>query len=117
MADARASQTRPAGMNWAGNHTYRAGAIHEPTSLDELQELVRSRSAVRAIGTRHAFNDLTDSRGDLVSLRRLPRRLEIDSATATVTVDGGLTYGELCGPLDAAGFGLHNLASLPHISV
>ena len=28
-----------------------------------------------------------------------------------------MRYGELCGPLDAAGFALHNLASLPHISV
>ena len=35
----------------------------------------------------------------------------------TVTVDGGVRYGDLCGPLHAAGFALHNLASLPHISV
>jgi xylitol oxidase len=117
MADTRGPETHPAGVNWAGNHAYRAGAIHEPTSLDELQDLVRTTPAVRAIGTRHAFNHLTDSRGDLISLRRLPRRLEIDATAATVTIDGGLTYGELCGRLDAAGFGLHNLASLPHISV
>jgi alditol oxidase len=34
-----------------------------------------------------------------------------------VTVDGGVRYGDLSGPLDAAGFALNNLASLPHISV
>ena len=88
-----------------------------PASVEELQELVRRSPAIRALGTRHAFNDLTDSRGDLVSLRGLPRRLEIDADAATVTLGGGLTYGELCGPLDDAGFGLPNLASLPHISV
>ena len=34
-----------------------------------------------------------------------------------MTIDGGLRYGELCPALDGAGFALHNLASLPHISV
>jgi alditol oxidase len=110
-------QLHPAGVNWAGNHVYDARGIHEPGSVDELQELVRRASNVRALGTRHAFNDLTDTPGDLVSLRRLPRRLEIDPAAATVTVDGGLTYGELSPRLDEAGLALHNLASLPHISV
>jgi xylitol oxidase len=117
MADARARHAHSAGVNWAGNHAYRSGAIHEPRTVDEVQELVRRTSAVRAIGTRHAFNDLPDSRGDLISLRRLPRRLEIDPAAATVTIDGGMTFGDLCGPLDAAGLRLHNLSSLPHLSV
>ena len=47
----------------------------------------------------------------------MPRVFELDRAAGTVTVDGGVRYGELAGPLHAAGFGLHNLASLPHISV
>ena len=47
----------------------------------------------------------------------MPRVFELDRAAGTVTVDGGVRYGELVGPLDAAGFALHNLASLPHISV
>src|SRR5436309_1905207 len=110
-------QTTPALVNWAGNHAYRATSVREPASLDELQEIVRHASSLRALGTRHAFNDLTDSRGELVSLRGLPRRLEIDSERRRVRIDGGLTYGELCGSLDQAGFALPNLASLPHISV
>ena len=34
-----------------------------------------------------------------------------------VTVEGGITYGELSTSLHEQGFALHNLASLPHISV
>jgi alditol oxidase len=114
---ARTPQTVPALVNWAGNHAYRTTALREPTSLDELQEIVRRARHLRALGTRHAFNDLTDTPGELVSLRGLPRRLEVDAEARTVTIDGGLTYGELCDALDAAGFALPNLASLPHISV
>src|SRR4029078_8069573 len=60
---------------------------------------------------------IADTTGDQVSLAAMPRVFELDRAAGTVTVDGGVRYGELCGPLDAAGFALHNLASLPHISV
>lgn len=41
----------------------------------------------------------------------------VDAAARTVTVDAGITYGQLCPLLDGKGFALHNLASLPHISI
>ncbi len=103
--------------NWAGNHAYVAARLHEPKSVEHLQETVRSARSLRVLGSRHSFNDIADTSGDLVSLRRMPRVFDLDRSAGTVTVDGGVRYGELCGPLDTAGFALHNLASLPHISV
>ena len=103
--------------NWAGNHAYRAARLHTPTSMEQLQELVRDARSLRVLGSRHSFNDIADTTGDLVSLNAMPRVFDLDVEAGTVTVDGGVRYGELCGPLDAAGFALHNLASLPHISV
>ena len=103
--------------NWAGNRTYAATRLLEPASLDELRDTVRTSRSLRVLGSRHSFNDIADTTGDLVSLARMPRVFELDRTAGTVTVDGGVRYGELCGPLDAAGFALHNLASLPHISV
>jgi alditol oxidase len=103
--------------NWAGNVTYRAARLHEPTTVGDVQAIVRSSTRVRALGTRHSFNDIADTDGDLVSLARLPRRVEIDKDRRTVTVDGGIRFSELFDPLDAAGFALHTLASLPHLSV
>jgi xylitol oxidase len=103
--------------NWAGNITYSTGSVHEPRTLDELQEAVRRSRKLRALGSRHSFNRIADTTGDLVSMRGLARVLDIDAANRTVTVEGGITYGQLCPVLDQAGFALHNLASLPHISV
>jgi alditol oxidase len=103
--------------NWAGNHEYRALRIHHPESVEQVQELVRTLPKVRALGSRHSFNDLADSPGELISLDGLERQVEVDAEASTVTIGGGVRYGELCGPLERAGFGLHNLASLPHISV
>ena len=103
--------------NWAGNVEYRARRLLEPRSMDELRDHVRAADRFRVLGSRHAFNAIADTDGDLISLARLPRHVEIDRAAMTVTVDGGIRYGDLAPLLDEAGLALDNLASLPHISV
>lgn len=107
----------PAGGNWAGNLTYRASALHEPATVDELAALVRDRRHVRALGSRHSFNDLADTDGVLVSLAGLPSVVEIDEVARTVRVSAGLRHGDLAPAIEAEGWALANLASLPHISV
>src|SRR5690242_8490851 len=107
--------------NWAGNLTYRARTIHEPTSVDEVRSIVsgiaRDGGGVRALGTRHSFNAVADTDADLISLARMPRRFDVDASARTVTVDGGVRFGDIAPALDAAGFAFHTMASLPHISV
>jgi xylitol oxidase len=103
--------------NWAGNLTYGARRLLEPDSVDELAEIVRSSRSLRVLGSRHAFSAVADTTGDHLSLARLPRVIEMDPVAMTVTIDGAIRYGDLAPVLHAAGFALHNLASLPHISV
>ncbi|AWS41534.1 FAD-binding protein [Streptosporangium sp. 'caverna'] len=104
--------------NWAGNITYGAARIHRPGSVEQLQKLVAKSDAVGALGTRHSFNEIADRPGgDLVSLEDLPGQAELDSARRTVTVGAGVRYGELSRWLHGEGYALHNLGSLPHISV
>ncbi|AIE86572.1 FAD-binding protein [Fimbriimonas ginsengisoli] len=103
--------------NWAANFEYSAARIHRPTSVEQIQEIVRGSRKVRALGSRHSFNDIADTPEDLVSMEHLHQVLAIDREKQTVTVQGGTAYGQLCGELHREGFSLPNLASLPHISV
>ncbi len=103
--------------NWSGNYEYRAARLHEPTSLDELYDVVTRASALRVLGSRHSFNGIADTAGDQVSLARLDPDIRIDSDAATVSLGAGTRYGDLAQVLRPAGWALHNLASLPHISV
>lgn len=103
--------------NWAGNVTFRAERVHVPTSLEQLQDLVAGSTSVRPLGTGHAFNRIADTTGDLVSVAALPQRYEIDHPGSTVTVSAGMRYGELAHHLHEAGYAVHSLGSLPHISV
>ena len=103
--------------NWAGNVTFGAEGFHRPASVPEVQRLVAGSRRVRALGTGHSFNRVADTQGDLVSLEALPRVIEVDTADAAVMISAGLRYGELATALSWAGRALHNLGSLPHISV
>lgn len=103
--------------NWAGNLTYSTNKVYYPKSVEEVQALVKKYPRMRVLGTRHCFNTIADSKDNLVSTKRLNNVVALDAAARTVTVEGGIKYGELCPYLDEKGFALHNLASLPHISV
>jgi alditol oxidase len=103
--------------NWAGNLTYGASRVHTPSSAQELQDLVARTDRIRALGSRHSFSDVADTTAELVSLAGLPPRIEVDRASRTVTVAAGMRYGDLAQRLQAKGWALHNLGSLPHISV
>jgi xylitol oxidase len=107
--------------NWAGNLTYRAARLHRPRSVAEVQEIVAGSRHVKALGSRHCFNDIADTTSDLVSLEALDTGLEFETADGgdggVVWMPGGMKYGDLVLELAPRGYALHNLASLPHITV
>jgi xylitol oxidase len=100
--------------NWGGNYTYRARAWHRPVSLDELRALAARAPSLHVAGSRHSFTDVGDA-DELITLEALAR--DVEFGDGVVTVDAGMTYATVASALDAAGVALHNLASLPHISV
>jgi xylitol oxidase len=102
--------------NWAGNVTYGAARLHRPATLDELRRIVAAARRLRVLGARHSFNAIADS-DDLVTLAGLPTDVRVERAAGTVTVAGAMTYGALATALRPAGLALHNMASLPHISI
>jgi xylitol oxidase len=101
--------------NWSGNYTYRAPRLHRPDSVEQLQEIVAGAERVKALGSRHCFNDIADTSGDLVDMSGLPDDVAVDGTT--VTVSAGMKYGTLASALQEHSLALANLASLPHISI
>jgi xylitol oxidase len=103
--------------NWAGNYEYSSTQVHYPQTVAQVQELVQQHDKLKVLGSRHSFNSIADSTTALVSLERLDPGINIDRDKGTVTVAAGVKYGQLCEQLHQEGYALHNLASLPHISV
>src|SRR5919199_4924610 len=103
--------------NWAGTYTYTAPVLHEATSIEEVRRVVAGAGRVRALGTRHSFTDLPDTEGTLVSVVGIEPGFVLDEAARTVAFGAGTRYGEVALFLQANGWALHNMGSLPHISV
>jgi xylitol oxidase len=103
--------------NWAGNLEYGTDRLYSANSIRQVQDYVRKESRLKVLGSRHCFNDIADSRHNLLSLKAMDAVVGLDTEASTVTVNAGMAYGQLAPYLHSKGFALHNLASLPHISV
>jgi xylitol oxidase len=103
--------------NWAGNLLYGTDRLYAAKSFDEVQDFVKKQAKLKVLGTRHCFNNIADTRDTFLSLKPLDEIVSLDPQARSVTVDAGITYGQLSPLLHNKGFALHNLASLPHISV
>ncbi|ROP60824.1 D-arabinono-1,4-lactone oxidase [Curtobacterium sp. ZW137] len=106
-------------LNWSGTVTYTAERVERPTSVEQAAEIVARESRVHGLGTRHSFNDVADTPGVLLDLTAIPTDLAIEhgDSTSTATLGAGTRYGVVAPDIDAAGLALHNMGSLPHISV
>jgi xylitol oxidase len=103
--------------NWAGNVRYGTDRLYSVTSVEQAQEFVRKQNRFKVLGTRHCFNHIADSTENFLSVRPLDKVIALDPQARTVTIAAGMSYGQLSPYLHHHGFALHNLASLPHISV
>jgi alditol oxidase len=103
--------------NWAGNLEYSTDRLYSANSLEHVRSYVQKQSKLKVLGTRHCFNSIADSTNNFLSLKSMDSIVAFDPEARTVTVNAGMTYGQLCPLLHSKGFALHNLASLPHISI
>src|ERR1700722_15587581 len=103
--------------NWSGTYRFPARAVIEARTVGDVQRAVAAGGRVRALGTRHSFNDLADNGATLVSVTGIAPDPVIDETAKTVTAGAGMSYGALATWLQDRGWALGNLGSLPHISV
>jgi xylitol oxidase len=103
--------------NWSGSYQFTAREVIAAQTISDVQKAVEQGGKVRAIGTRHSFNDLADNGATLIDVTGIAPDPVIDEAARTVTVGAGTSYGVLASWLEKDGWALHNLGSLPHISI
>ena len=90
--------------NWAGNVQFGERELARPSSVDQLQGIVRGNDRVKALGSRHSFSTVADTPGVLIDLSDMPHRLEIDHENRTATVSAGLRYAEVAWPSTRRGW-------------
>jgi alditol oxidase len=102
---------------WSGTYQFTARQVIAARTVADVQRAVAAGGRVRALGTRHSFNDLADNGATLVTVTGIAPDPVLDEPARTVTVGAGTSYGTLAGWLQQRGWALPNLGSLPHISI
>ncbi len=95
--------------NWAGNFEYSTAKQHSANSVKDIQEFVRKQTKFKVLGTRHCFNKIADSTSEFLSLKGMDRPVALDPDARTVTIESGMTYGQLCPYLDNQDFGCRSM--------
>ena len=103
--------------NWSGTYIFSAPRLHRPQSIGHLQQIVADARWARALGSRHSFNGIADTGGDLLDLSSLSSDFDVDRQRSVVTVAASMRYGDLASRLHGHGLALHNMGSLPDITV
>jgi xylitol oxidase len=103
--------------NWSGTVTFQDLQTLAPFAVDELAKIVAKEVKIRARGSAHCFNAMADTNAVAITFENMQQEIVIDKDRAIVRVPAGMKYGALAVALHDRGWALHNMASLPHISV
>lgn len=107
--------------NWAKNQSSYGIGFHSPIHESELVAIVNySRAAhqhVKVVGHGHSFTDIAVTDGQIVSLDKYDRVLNIDIVKCEITVQAGIQLAVLNEELDKAGFAMPNLGDIAYQSL
>jgi xylitol oxidase len=104
-------------QTWSGTYQFTARQVIAARTVDDVRRAVAAGGRVRALGTRHSFNDLADNGATLLTVTGIAPDPVLDETSRTVTVGAGTSYGAIAAWLQERGWALGNLASLPHVSI
>lgn len=103
--------------NWSGTVDFPAERWDAPSAAELPRTLSTAGAKCRPLGTGHSFNAIARAERWQIDSSGLCGILALDSARRTVRVEPGVSYAVLGEWLEARGWALSNLASLPHLSV
>lgn len=103
--------------NWARNVRFTPRHRVEPRSVENLIQVVRGATKLRAVGAGHSWSPAIVTDDTLVSLDQMRGVIALDRAAMTVSVQGGMRLRDLNRHLDQHGLALANLGSIDSQSV
>jgi FAD/FMN-containing dehydrogenase len=105
-------------QNWAGNIRFDAKRIAQPTSTEEVQELLKnSNGKVRCFGTGHSWSALIPTDDLLIDTAKLNRVLSIEREKNQATIQAGAKLKDLNLELWENGYAFSNLGSIAEQSL
>ena len=86
------SHTMP---NWGGNFHFSTANIQYASTVEGVQQVVRSAKKLRALGVGHSFSEIANSDDTILSTYEMSSIIGINASVPSVTVQPGITYADL----------------------
>lgn len=96
--------------NWGDTIACTPQTIFEPTTVEEVQEIVRTSNKIRVVGGGHSFSPLVCTNDTIVSLHKMNKIL--NTTNDTVTCEAGSTLKHLLIRLLKEGKIIHGFGSI-----
>ena len=107
--------------NWGGNQQCAAETVDHPADEAEISASVKAAAAggqtVKAVGSGHSFTDIACTYGRRLVLDRYDQVLSVDRDRRRVTVQSGITIGQLNRTLAELGWALPNLGDIDYQTI
>lgn len=114
-------QTTNQWTNWSGYVTATPEQKLVPTSIEEIQQVVKTaiaqRKRIRVTGAAHSFSGCACPEEIAISLHHLRGIVNVDKANSEVTMYAGTYLHELGDMLREHGFALENMGDIQHQSL
>lgn len=99
-------------INWGKNINCEAQHYYQPSSEEEIMEIVKSHDKIRMVGSGHSWSALCQTEGVLMNLDRYDKIISIDRRTLQVRAQAGIKMWQLNEQLAAFGLALENQGSI-----
>ncbi len=107
--------------NWAGNQRAKSLIVEQPTSEEEITNIVRRAAdvgkRVKVVGSGHSFTGIAVPEQIMIELSRFNKVVEIDSANGRVTVQSGIVLSDLNAILEQHNLSMPNLGDVTYQTV
>ena len=104
--------------NWSGSQSCLPEARKAPSSMSELQEIIRSANGqIRPVGAGHSFMPLVPTDGTILSLSRMTGLVSHDEETNQATLRGGTQLGDASRQLAEIGQAFINMPDIDEQSL
>lgn len=98
--------------NWAKNQQCTPARYYQPTTEQEISEILACHSKIRMVGSGHSWSDICLADEAMLNLDNYNRIIYLDKEKLQITAQPGIKLWQLNEELDKHGLALSNLGSI-----
>jgi L-gulono-1,4-lactone dehydrogenase len=108
----RVSRAKSKLNNWSGNILFEPKTVANPSSLAELQTLIKNSQSVKVVGSRHSFNSIATTTNTLINLEKIQPAIVLNRSNMTVELPASMKLKDANEQLEEQGVAFASIGEI-----